>query len=271
MSAQTENKSRLFAILFTLGFHALLFLLFILIIFVTPIPPFEIVPIPEVEIELGLGMSGMGENAGGSGQNDPDLATSPASSNAEDNAPNVMTDNASDAVVKTNPNNTTNTNSENITPPVKEPTPLEKLLAERAAKNKNKGKGKGGKDTGGSGEGDKKGVGNGNDDEEGNDPFNDGSGGTADGYELKGWNVVKKPNKLTDAEEEGIVVVKITINEEGKVVGAEPGQRNSTTTSAKLYAKARQAAFQIKYKLKDGVDVKKTQRQAFITFKFTLE
>ena len=74
MEATIENKNRYIAMALTLVFHALLILLFILIVFITPIPPFEIKPVPEVII--GLGMEGFGNSdAGGSGQNDNDIAT----------------------------------------------------------------------------------------------------------------------------------------------------------------------------------------------------
>ena len=77
-----------------------------------------------------------------------------------------------------------------------------------------------------------------------------------------------KPDKLTDSEEEGIVVVEIIVDENGKVIKATPGQRGSTTTSAKLFAKARQAVRQAKFN--PSPDGAKEQRGTW-TFVFTLE
>ena len=89
----------------TILFHALLFLLFIFMVFITPIPPFEIKPVPEIEI--GLGMEGLGrKDAGGSGQHDKDIATSEnkvKTAKANNTATNVVTDDSETSVsVKVN-------------------------------------------------------------------------------------------------------------------------------------------------------------------------
>ena len=269
MDATAENKNRYIALAYTLGFHALLFLLFILIVFITPIPPFEIKPVPEIEI--GLGMEGLGsKDAGGSGQHDKDIATSetkvkaPKSNNT---AANYVTDDTETSVsVKTNKKNKKESKAE--TPVVKEEQPSEELLSALAAlKNKKKhtGKGEGDGNTGGSGNGTKQGVGDGNDTGHGNGtPGYNGKGG----YDLKGRQLMHKPARMSDNEEEGIVVVEIIVDENGKVTKATPGQRGSTTTSSKLYSKARQAAYEAKFNSSpDGI---KEQRGTY-TFVFTLE
>src|ERR1017187_8443253 len=75
MNTSSENKNKYLALAYTIGLHALLFLLFIFIVFITPIPPFEVKPVPEVTLDLG--MEGFGNaDAGGSGQKDKDIATS---------------------------------------------------------------------------------------------------------------------------------------------------------------------------------------------------
>lgn len=269
MQAQAENKSKLYALLFTVVFHVLLFLAFIWIVFVTPIPPFEK---PEIiELEIGLGMEGFGENAGGSGQNEPEITTSPeASTSSEVNnndAPNIITDNSENvAVVKSNPNNTSKVEEAKTEQPSSE---LQKALdALKSKKNKN-GKGEGTGNTGGSGTGTGTGIGDGNNEQEGNNP--DGGISGSGGYDLKGWIMVKKPDQMRDAEEEGVVVVQITVDETGKVIKAVPGQRGSTTTSAKLYAKARLAALQTKFSLKSGTDASQAHKQGTLTFIFQLE
>ena len=269
MDASAENKNRYFALAFTLGFHALLFLLFLLIVFITPIPPFEIKPIPEIEI--GLGMEGLGNaDAGGSGKHDKDIQTSPeaaAKSVINNDAPNILTDNSEPtAVVKTNPKNKKENKTE--TPVVEEPKPSTELLNALAAlKNKKKhtGNGEGDGNTNGSGDGTKQGVGNGDDTGHGNNtPGYNGKGG----YELKGRMLLKKPARMTDSQEEGIVIVEIIVDETGKVIRATAGQRGSTTTSSNLYAKARQAAYEAKFNASpEGV---KKQRGTY-TFVFTLE
>ncbi len=272
MNSQTENKNKVFALLFTLGFHALLLLLFIFIVFITPIPPFEIVPVPEIEI--GLGFEGFGANAGGSGQNEPDLTTIPTATPTtsttivKDNAPNIITDNTEESVtIKSNPKNTSTTTSETVTPEIPKPSSeLQKALDALKNKKAHNGKGEGNNNTGGSGTGTGKGVGDGNNSQEGNNP--DGGSSGKGGYDLKGRVLLKKPARMTDTEEEGIVIVEIIVDETGKVTKATPGQRGSTTTSASLYAKARLAAFQAKFNPSpDGT----SEQRGTYTFVFTLE
>lgn len=269
MNTQTEKNSKIFALLFTILFHALLFLLFILIVFITPIPPFEIVPVPEIEI--GLGFEGFGKNAGGSGQSEPELTTTSDANKTNvisDNTPNILTNNMDNVVtVKSNPTLTNNNTSETATPEVQKPSSeLQKALDALKNKKAHSGKGQGDGNTGGSGDGSAKGIGDGNNDQEGNNPNGGGSG--KGGYDLKGRQLLKRPARMTDTEEEGIVVVEIIVDENGKVIKATPGQRGSTTTSASLYAKARLAAFQAKFNPSpDGI----TEQRGTYTFVFTLE
>lgn len=270
MDTSVENKNKYLALTFTLGFHALLFLLFLFIVFITPIPPFEIKPVPEIEI--GLGMEGMGStDAGGSGQHDKDIATSqdatPSPVVKTNDAPNIITDETeTDVTVKSNPKSKNENKTE--TPVAEEPKPSSELLKALAAlKNKNKhtGKGEGDDGTGGSGTGTKQGVGDGDGTGHGDGtPGYNGKGG----YDLRGRMLVRKPARMTDSQEEGIVIVEIIVDETGKVIRATAGQRGSTTTSSNLYAKARQAAYEAKFNTSpDGV---KEQRGTY-TFVFTLE
>lgn len=274
MSISAENKDRYTALALTLGFHALLFLLFIFIVFITPIPPFEIKQVPEVELDLG--MEGFGNaDAGGSGQNEPDIETSPAAATkpapAENNdAPAIVTDEQETVVsVKSNPKTKPEQSTETAPPKIEEPPkPSSELLSALAAlknKKKHEGKGEGDGNTGGSGTGSKQGVGDGDDTGHGNNtPGYNGKGG----YDLKGRHLIKKPERMTDSEEEGIVIVEIIVDETGKVIKATPGQRGSTTTSSKLFAKARLAALSAKFN--PSSEGQQEQRGTY-TFVFLLE
>ncbi|MGB3948475.1 MAG: energy transducer TonB [Bacteroidia bacterium] len=274
MSSSTENKTKYMALGFTIGFHALLLLLFVLIVFITPIPPFEIKEIPEVELDLG--MEGLGNtDAGGSGQNDPDIETSEvvATKPAENNeTATIITDETETVVsVKSNPKKKTEKATEvtEAAPTkVEEPKPSTELLnaiSKLKNKNKHKGNGEGDGNTGGSGTGSKQGVGDGDGTGHGNNtPGYNGKGG----YDLKGRLLVKKPERMNDSEEEGIVVVEIIVDETGKVIKATPGQRGSTTTSSKLFAKARLAALSAKFNA--SAEGKQEQRGTY-TFVFLLE
>lgn len=277
MNATAENKNRITAMALTIAFHAILFLLFIFIVFITPIPPFEIKPSPEIEI--GLGIEGFGDmDAGGSGKNDTDIKTSEASVPQETHqevvktaAPTIITDPTENVVsIKTNPKNTT---KQQVTETPKEvevePKPSPELLnALNALKNKKKhtGDGQGSGDTGGSGSGTAQGVGGG--DGMGHGDGIPGYNGSGNNYDLKGRKLIKKPEQMTDSQEEGTVVVEIIVDETGKVIKATPGQRGSTTTSSNLFAKARQAALSAKFNPSpEGI---KEQRGTY-SFVFVLE
>jgi outer membrane biosynthesis protein TonB len=101
--------------------------------------------------------------------------------------------------------------------------------------------------TGGSGDG--TGGGNGPGDGPGSGPGTGGIGGGRYGFDLKGATVVKPPKLPTDTKEEGKVVVEITVDSEGNVIEANPNGRGTTTSSALLKAKARQAALATKFKV----------------------
>ena len=166
MDSTAENKNKYTALALTVGVHIVLFLIFWLVVFVTPIPPFEIKPVPEIEI--GLGMEGFGNtDSGGSGKNDTDIATTPpdASSSSEvtveSDAPNIVIDEtATEVSVETNPNNVDNVTKE--TPEIKKPQPSSELsnaLAILKNSKRHTGAGEGGGNTGGSGTGTRQGVG----------------------------------------------------------------------------------------------------------------
>lgn len=270
MEVTSENKNRYIALGLTIGFHILLFIAFLLIVFVTPIPPFEVKPVPEIEI--GLGMEGFGNmDAGGSGKNDPEVATSPPKASAEavvnTAAPHLVTDEtATEVSVTSNPNNIQNQETE--TPEVVEPKPsseLSKALSILKSSRQHTGAGDGGQNTGGSGSGTSGGVGSGSGSGHGNGSIGfNGKGG----YDLKGRMLLRKPARMTDSQEEGIVVVEIIVDENGKVIKATPGKRGSTTTSSNLYAKARQAALSVKFNPSpEGI----TEQRGTYTFVFLLE
>jgi protein TonB len=280
MDASADNKNKIQALAFTLIFHVLLFLIFIWVVFVTPIPPFEVKPVPEIEI--GLGMEGLGnKDAGGSGKNDPEVATRPETPVVTKTEPivqptpspdKIITDETGEAVevVKNVPKKKPKKKEVLVeTPPKpveeKASSELSNALAILKSKKKHVGSGDGGGDRGGSGTGNNQGVGSGSGTGHGNgNPGYNGGGG----YDLKGRNLVRKPASMTDPDEEGTVVVEIIVDETGKVVKATPGQRGSTTTSANLYSKARQAAMQAKFN--PSPTGTKEQRGSY-TFVFTLE
>ena len=86
-------------------------------------------------------------------------------------------------------------------------------------------------------------------------------------FHLEGSAVVKSPILPKDTEEEGKVVVNITVNGNGIVTEAQANGRGTTTSSAILKAKAREAAFATKF----NADGKNFERRGSITIIFAFE
>ncbi len=165
---------------------------------------------------------------------------------------------------------------------VKPKTEAEKL-AEKFKKNTGKdGGGKGNNDvagdagapdgdphkygTGGKGTGDGGGIGDG--EGPGTGPGKGpGFGGGKIGVDLKGRAIVKPPKLPSDTKEEGKVVVEITVDKEGNVIEANPNGRGTTTSSAILKAKAKQAAYATKF----NVDGKFEEQKGTITIVFAFD
>jgi len=88
------------------------------------------------------------------------------------------------------------------------------------------------------------------------------------GWSLTGRKMVRFPDRVTDSREEGRVIVAIIVDKNGTVIQANPGEPGSTTTSAMLYSKARQAALTAKFNPSpDGME----QQYGTITFVFVLQ
>ncbi|MCZ2140653.1 MAG: hypothetical protein LC096_04600 [Bacteroidia bacterium] len=73
--------------------------------------------------------------------------------------------------------------------------------------------------------------------------------GTGSGisFDLKGRSIAKRPNIEDQSKETGKVVVSIVVDRTGKVTKAMPNQRGTTTLSAVLLEKAKQAALETRF------------------------
>ncbi|WP_298766086.1 energy transducer TonB [uncultured Polaribacter sp.] len=91
-----------------------------------------------------------------------------------------------------------------------------------------------------------------------------GSGGN---YNLAGRKALSKPKQQPDCQEEGIVVVQITVNNKGEVVKAIPGVKGSTNTAPCLLKPAKLAALSTKWNV--DLEAPKTQTGTII-YKFSL-
>jgi TonB family protein len=260
-----EKRKNLLSGLISFLVVSLLILFLYLWHITTPIPPFEESPIAmELEMgtmDLGNNVEGMGDvDNVGMGQGTGEDSKAPPVNSGDPNQSNddyLTSDVDPTAAVKTNPNHSNNTSASN------DPKPDDELNSAIDIFKHNKGNNSGG--DGNANQPGDKGVPGG--DPNGGD-FPGGGPGKGSGYSLKGRKMVKRPDAVYDSQEEGKVVVAIVVDQNGKVIKAEPGEPGSTTTSAILYTKARQAALTAKFNPSPD-DV--PQQRGTITFVFVLQ
>ena len=101
------------------------------------------------------------------------------------------------------------------------------------------------------------------------DNYGDGGGqGNGISFSLAGRSAQSLPKPTYPGNEEGVVVVKVTVNKYGKTTSAEPGARGSTTYNAQLLNAAKQAALKARF----NVDEKAPAfQQGTITYRFVLD
>jgi len=258
----------------TVVFHAAVILYLIWKVIYTPIPPFPIEPEPpEVTYEItdfGTNVEGTGSvennNKGDNESKDNSAVAASNNSSSESssaNNENVITNEGEQSVhIEKSISKTPKTPEVKVEQPVEQKASdeLQKALqAIRDAKNRKAGNPGG---DGQSGVDGNKGTPNGDPNADGIDPY-----GEKYGVRLKGRKIVKPPDIADNSQEEGTVIVAIVVDVNGKVISAEPGQRNSTTTSSMLWTIARQAALSTKFNPSpEGV----AEQRTTMTFKFVL-
>lgn len=264
-TAAEENKNRTVSALISAAVMAMLLLFLILFNIITPNPPF-----PEsgggggMEINFGTYNEGTG-NVESNGIGDATSVVEQAETTpvTDNNKEEVYTsDNGEDVKVEDNKPKTQN-NVTVIKPVVEKPR--EKTAAELLAEKFKKNTGKNGGGDGNSGQAGNEGSPDGNPNTHGNGGTGTGDGGGDGpgtgpgsgpgsgpgkgkfGFDLKGRAVVNPPLLPKDTKEEGKVVVEISVDKNGNVIEANPNGRGTTTSSAVLKAKARQAALATKF------------------------
>lgn len=287
MSNQETGKNRLVALGGTLLFHALLFLIFILIVFKTPIPPFPETGGNGIEVNFGTSEDGMGEvqpeqftDASTNASTAEEVADPPIeiSTPVRPSAKPVLTQETEEAptVTKTEPaENATNTAASE---PVAEPRKVNQRAVYKG-KSAN-----GGSTAQGEGETNKagdQGVKEGNRDSKyhgpgggtGTTPGNgtDGPGGDGKGgprYSLTNRKANSLPVPRAAFQEEGKVVVEITVDKNGNVIKAKPGIKGSTTSNPNLLDIARRAAMSAKFNADQDATA---EQKGTITYNFILK
>ncbi|CAL2094294.1 energy transducer TonB [Tenacibaculum sp. 190524A02b] len=126
------------------------------------------------------------------------------------------------------------------------------------------------KDGANTGEGDdkKSGVkGNENGDPNSSKYYGNAGSGSGGNYNLAGRKALSKPIKKPNCQEEGIVVVSIEVDKNGKVIKAVPGVKGSTNTAPCLLKPAKEAALRTKWNADGNAPAK---QKGTIIYKFSL-
>ncbi|MDD4755277.1 MAG: cell envelope integrity protein TolA [Prolixibacteraceae bacterium] len=100
-------------------------------------------------------------------------------------------------------------------------------------------------------------------------PGGSGSGdqGTGVSYSLSGRTAKTLPKPAYPGNDEGVVVVKVTVDKYGNVTAAEPGARGTTIMDQKFWNEARQAAMKSKFNLDENAPA---FQQGTISYRFKL-
>lgn len=94
-----------------------------------------------------------------------------------------------------------------------------------------------------------------------------GTGSGTGGYGLNGRSLVNKGKVQQECNESGVVVVRIVVDRNGKVISAEPGVRGTTNNSACLLEPAKKTAFMHKWNLDSKAP---SQQVGFVVVNFKL-
>jgi hypothetical protein len=257
----TANQKKSVAL--TLGVHGIIALLMLLLNLTTPDPPF-----PE-----GLAGGGGGGSFVEFGTLDiSDVAPAPAPEPEPEEE--IMTNNDEQTVSIDQPEKTKNKPEKKEK--IKEQPKVKVDLVEVPKVNQNALFKGGRRSTGGAqqgtgeggGLGDGKGTGNGPGTGSGDGGGNGGGSGKGDGfgYDLTGRGIRSAAKVNDNSQETGTVVITITVDKNGNVVSANGPARGSTTTSANLVKKSKEAAEKVKFSSSD-VEVQK----GTMTFRYFLK
>jgi TonB family protein len=87
-------------------------------------------------------------------------------------------------------------------------------------------------------------------------------------YNLGGRRILSLPRPRFDSNKEGIVVVGITVDRDGRVTDASPGIKGSTTLDGHLLRVSMEAALQARFEPKPDAPI---VQKGTITYKFMLK
>lgn len=101
------------------------------------------------------------------------------------------------------------------------------------------------------------------------DKYGPGGGvGTGPSFSLEGRGSLSLPKPYYPGNEEGIVVVQVTVDKNGTITKAEPGVKGSNTANPELIAAAKKAALQAKFNVDNNAPA---YQVGTITYRFVLD
>ena len=275
MEAQaTYNKNKTGALIVTLIFHAGLILILMYTFLTTPDPPMTggegmVVNLGYVDESTG-NIQPMSENT----MTNPVVENSSSKIQQEENKVitqeleetediNVKENNTSEVKEVANPNTTE-----------KKETEIQKTVDQKALyKGKNNGstsQGTSDKGTGDQGDpnGDPNSKNYGKNTGTGNSPGEGNGTGSGPSSDLSGRKSLRLPAPPSPCQEEGLVVVEITVDKKGNVVKAKPGVKGSRTADSCLMEIAKQAAMNAKFSANPDAP---EEQMGTITYNFRLK
>ncbi len=96
-----------------------------------------------------------------------------------------------------------------------------------------------------------------------------GNQGSGISYDLKGRSVIGSlPKPKYPGDDAGLVIVKVTVDKNGKVTAAEPGARGTTIMNEKFWNEAKQAALKAKFNVSQNAPA---FQQGTISYRFVLD
>lgn len=95
-----------------------------------------------------------------------------------------------------------------------------------------------------------------------------GAQGTGISFSLSGRTANSLPKPNYPGDDEGLVVVKVTVDKYGKVTAAEPGARGTTIVNERFWNEARQAALKAKFNIDENAPA---FQQGTISYRFVLD
>lgn len=230
MSAQHDKKDRQKALVTTFSVHAVLLVLFAFFGLTYQNPP----PEYGIPVSFGNSLDGAGNDVAA-----PEGSDAPASSQPTASESEVVTQDLVDAPSVAAEQPKKPTTEKPTTKPTEEAPKPSNALSDRL-----KGFGKPGGTAGGTGSGQGNTKGGGDQGSPNGSGNGNGTGGSGGGnYQLTGRKALVRPEPIEgECDGEHVVVVKVYVNNEGRVIQAIPGQRGSTTTSKDLLIRAQNAA-----------------------------